>query len=486
MSNPTSEITSSPHPTLKRQFKMQDALTLAFVYISPIVALYAIFGLIVQAAGPAGWWVFPVGLGVQLLIALSLGVLVSRWPLQGGSYQWARRLAGNNYGWITGWFYIWTLIIVFASNGYAIATFIPAALGIDPFSTTQNVMIAIGILAIATGLNLVGPTTLKLLGKMSLAAEVIGSVVLATVLLIWHRVQDFDVIFTTAGTGGDNYLFNGLLMALGFMGFGLAGFESVCSMAEEIEDPERNLPKAIIGALIGIGVVVSYSALALILATPDFGAIISGAIADPAAGTIQAALGDNVAKLFFVLVIIGFAASMMMAQTSVSRVIWAFSNDKVLPCSGFLSKLSSRHGTPDRAILVVGLLSILVTLLSSSERVYATLISSAGGGFFITMAFVVLGLAVHLISKKWKFGPFRLGWATIPVVLGACAWIVLEIANIVWPRAIGEQAWYVSWAVFIALSVIGALGLVVWLSVRGHIRNAKYHMELPDPSLHHL
>jgi amino acid transporter len=483
MSISTSTTAVGSHPTLKRQFKMHDALTLAFVYISPIVALYAIFGLIVQSAGPAGWWVFPIGLAVQMLIALSLGILVTRWPLQGGSYQWARRLAGNNYGWLTGWFYIWTLIIVFASNGYAISTFIPAVLGIAPFSTGENIMISLLVLAIATALNLAGPKTLKMLGKLSLAAEVLGSVVLATVLLIWHRVQDFDVIFTTAGVGGDNYMFNGFLMALGFMGFGLAGFESVCSMAEEIEDPERNLPKAIIGALLGIGIVVSYSALALILATPDFTAIISGAIADPAAGTVQAALGDNVARLFFVLVIIGFAASMMMAQTSVSRVIWAFSNDRVLPCSRFLSKLSPKHSTPDRAIVVVGILSIIVTLLASSERVYATLISAAGAGFFITMAFVVIGLAVHLTAKKWKSGPFRLGWMSMPVVFGACLWILFEIANIVWPRTVDGQAWYVSWAVFIGLSIIGLLGFFVWMYVRGHIRNAKYEMELPDPSL---
>ncbi|MBI6908335.1 hypothetical protein [Pseudomonas palleroniana] len=63
---------------------------------------------------------------------------------------------------------------------------------------------------------------------------------------------------------------------------------------------------------------------------------------------------------------------------------------------------------------------------------------------------------------------------------------MFEIANIVWPRAIGEQAWYVSWAVFIAPSVIDALGLVVWLSVRSHIRHAKYDIELPVTLLHHL
>ncbi|WP_449106120.1 amino acid permease [Pseudomonas mohnii] len=179
MTLPTSHNHIAPTVALKRQFKMHDAFTLAFVFISPIVALYAVFGLIVQAADPAGWWVFPIGLCLQLLIALSLGVMVSRWPLQGGSYQWGRRLLGDNLGWITGWFYIWTLIIVFASNGYAIASFLPAALGIDPFNPSTQIMIALVVICLATGLNLLGPGTLKLLGKLSLGAEIIGSLGLA-------------------------------------------------------------------------------------------------------------------------------------------------------------------------------------------------------------------------------------------------------------------------------------------------------------------
>jgi amino acid transporter len=470
-SPPTKSQTATTEP-LKRQFKMHDAFTLAFVYISPIVALYAVFGLIVQAAGPAGWWVFPIGLCLQLLIALSLGVMVSRWPLQGGSYQWARRLLGDNLGWITGWFYIWTLIFVFASNGYAIASFLPAALGIDPFTPLTQIMIALVIICLATGLNLLGPGTLKLLGKLSLGAEIIGSIGLATVLLIWHRKHDLDVLFTTAGAGSDNYILGGLLVALGFVGFGLAGFESVCCMAEEIDQPEKNIPKAIIGALLAIGVVVSYSALALILATPDFGAIVSGAIVDPAASTVQAAFGDNIAQAFFILVIIGFAASMMMAQTSVSRVIWAFSRDKILPGSEFLSKLSKKHGTPDRAVTIVGVLAILVTLLAFSERVYATLISSATATFFITMGFAVIGLLYRLVVKQWRSGAFSLGSATLPVVFGASCWVVFEIGNSAWPREIAGQSWYVSWAVFIGVSLIGICGVIVWLSIRNNLRNS--------------
>ncbi|AUF96839.1 amino acid transporter [Pseudomonas sp. 02C 26] len=470
---------------LKRQFKMHDAFTLAFVYISPIVALYAVFGLIVQAAGPAGWWVFPIGLCLQLLIALSLGVMVSRWPLQGGSYQWARRLMGDNYGWLTGWFYIWTLIFVFASNGYAIASFIPAALGIEAFTTSTQIYIALSIVCLATVLNLLGPGTLKLLGKLSLGAEVIGSLGLATVLLIWHRQHDLDILFTTAGAGGDSYVLGGLLVALGFVGFGLAGFESVCSMAEEVEQPEKNIPKAIIGALLAIGIIVSYCALALILATPDFAAIVSGAIVDPAASTIQAAFGENIARVFFVLVIIGFAASMMMAQTSVSRVIWAFSRDRILPGSEFLSTLSSKHRTPNRAVILVGALAVIVTLLAFSERVYATLISSATATFFITMGFAVLGLLYRLMVKKWQAGTFSLASMTLPVVIGAACWIVFEIANSAWPREVVGQSWYVSWAVFIGISLVGLSGAAVWLSIRKNLKGSQALSEsvehlLPD------
>ncbi|WP_254779847.1 APC family permease [Arthrobacter sp. cf158] len=451
---------------------MRDAFTLAFVFISPIVALYAVFGLVMQAAGPAGWWAFAIVLVLQLLIALSLGVLVSRWPFQGGSYQWARRLVGENYGWAAGWAYIWTIVIVIASNAYAIASFIPPLLSIPEFTLPEHILVALGILVLTTGLNLIGPVVLKILTRLSLAAEVIGSIVLATVLLIWHREQPFDILFTSGGAADGDYLWGGFILAIGFVGFGFAGFETVCSMAEEIENPEKNLPKAIVGALATIGIVVLYSSLALVLSTPDFGAVIAGAIVDPAANNITEALGPGIAQPFFALVIIGFAASMLTAQTSISRVIWSFSRDGVLPASKFLSKLSNKHRTPNRAIIVVGLLAVVITLLAFSEQVYATLIAAAAGGFFVTMGLVVVALLVRIVSKKWHHGPFTLGAFTLPVVIGAAGWIIFEIINLAWPRNPGDELpWYVSWSVPIGLAGIALVGLLVWLSVRDRIRN---------------
>lgn len=224
--------------------------------------------------------------------------------------------------------------------------------------------------------------------------------------------------------------------------------------------------------MLAIGAVVSYSALALILATPDFNAVITGVVADPSAVTVQEALGANMFQLFFILVIIGFAASMMMAQTSVSRVVWAFSRDRILPGSTFLSKLSKKHRSPNRATMLIGVLAVIVTLLASSERVYATLISSATTTFFITMGLAVLGLFYRLLAKKWQAGAFSLGYFTVPVVFGAVCWIVFEIANSAWPREVAGQEWYVTWAVFIGVSLVAASGAVVWLGVRKHLHQA--------------
>jgi amino acid transporter len=462
---------SSGTASLKRQFQMRDAFTLAFVFISPIVALYAVFGLVMQSAGPAGWWAFAIVLVLQLLIALSLGVLVSRWPLQGGSYQWARRLVGESYGWAAGWAYIWTIIIVIASNAYAIASFIPPLLSIPAFSLTEHIAVALGILVLTTALNLIGPTVLKVLTRLSLAAEVVGSVILATVLLIWHREQPLSVLFTSGGAAEGDYLWGGFILAIGFVGFGFAGFETVCSMAEEIEQPEKNLPKAIVGALATIGIVVLYSSLALVLSTPDFAEVITGAIVDPAANNIALALGPGIAQPFFALVIIGFAASMLTAQTSISRVIWSFSRDGVLPASRFMARLSAKHSTPNRAIIVVGLLAVVITLLAFSEQVYATLIAAAAGGFFVTMGLCVIALLVRILGKKWHPGPFTLGGFTLPVVVGAAGWIVFEVMNLAWPRGASELPWYVAWAVPIGLAGIAVVGVLVWLSVRDRIKN---------------
>ena len=80
----SSSVSSTPQePLLRREFSLWSAFAFAFAFISPIVALYGIFGLALSAAGPSFWWGFALVFGGQFLVALVFATLVSRWPLEG-------------------------------------------------------------------------------------------------------------------------------------------------------------------------------------------------------------------------------------------------------------------------------------------------------------------------------------------------------------------------------------------------------------------
>ena len=88
-------VVSESH-ALRREFSLWSAFAFAFAFISPIVALYGIFGLALSAAGASFWWGFLLVFGGQFLVALMFATLVSRWPLEGSIYQWSRRLLGTD------------------------------------------------------------------------------------------------------------------------------------------------------------------------------------------------------------------------------------------------------------------------------------------------------------------------------------------------------------------------------------------------------
>ena len=110
--------------TLKREFTLWSTFAFAFAFISPIVAIYGIFGLAYSTAGPGFWWNFVLVFGGQILVAMIFAELVSKWPVEGSIYQWTRRLTGKGAGWFAGWFYMWTLVVAMATVAMGAASFV--------------------------------------------------------------------------------------------------------------------------------------------------------------------------------------------------------------------------------------------------------------------------------------------------------------------------------------------------------------------------
>jgi amino acid transporter len=454
---------SPPPRELKREFTFRSTFSLAFAFISPIIGLYTIFALALGAAGPAFWMGFAVVLAGQLLVALVLAELASVWPLAGGLYKWTQKLVGEKVGWAAGWAYTWTLIVLVTAQCYAAAPFVTGLFGIDDAGTGLLLAIAAVILVLATAVNWLGPRALKIFVGISITAEFLGSIVIGTILLLFFREQPFSAVFS--GHAEVSLGVAPMLAAVALIGWSFIGFESAGDIAEEVEDPRRQVPKALVLSLVVVALIVMYAALGLILAIPDLAAAITGATADPIATTITAQLGAGVAKPLFAMVVLAFIAGIAAVQAAVSRVIFSLARDRELPAAGWLGHLSGDEGLPRNAVLASTVAAAACLLVVLSDNAYATLLSMATVGFYISFAFPVMAALYSRQRGRWTTGVWNIGRFGLVVNVAAAVWLTFEIVNIAWPR-LPDTAWYVNYGALLMVAIVAVAGI----AVRGALR----------------
>jgi amino acid transporter len=458
--------------SLKREFSFVSTLALAFAFISPIVALYSVLGLGLTSAGPAFWWGFAIVLAGQLLVALVFGELGSRWPLVGGTYQWSRRLLGPTYGWCAGWAYMWTFIIVMAAVAYIASGYLADLVGFDDPSNGTLVLLAIVILIVATLCNVVGRSLLKVVVAISITAEILASLVIGTVLLLFHRENSISTIFDSMGTGGDSgaYVFSaGFIAAVAYIGWSFQGFESAGAVAEETKDPERAVPRAIVLSMLLVGLVVMYAGLALILAMPDLDAVVAGTIADPVQETLAFQFGDWIVNPFLCLIVLGFTASLIAIQASVSRTVFSQARHDVIPGARWLKRLSAKQALPVNAIITTTTLAACIFPLTGSN-IYVTLVSIGTAGFYVAISFPTVGALICRRRAGWKTGPFTLGGLGLAINIAAVIWLAFETINISWPRT-PDAPWYENYGTLLMLGIVTVLGLIAYAIVRERVRD---------------
>jgi amino acid transporter len=462
--------------TLKREFTLWSSFAFAFAFISPIVALYGIFGLAYATAGPSFWWNFLIVFVGQLLVAMVFAELVSRWPIEGSIYQWSTRLIGQGYGWLAGWFYIWTLVVAMATVAIGAGGFVARVVGTDPIATAMKIggltistQVAIGlaILVLGTIANITGRTVLKVLMTGSIVAEILGSIVMGIVLLAFHRNNPISVLTTGFSHAGYLKLSGPFLATMAFVGFSFVGFESAGSIAEEVKNPRKSLPKAVIFSISFVALVVIFASFAIILSIP---ADIAAHSADPVYDTLKVELGTGAAKFAEILFTIGFLASFLALQTSASRIIWAFSRDKALPFSAILGRLSHKQKQPVAALIIATVIGAIMMVLSqTTPNFYALMVNFTTGGFYLAFLFPLLGALVVKLRRQWKPGPFNFGRGTLLLSLVALVWATFMFINISWPRLVYTGARYLDWSVWIATGGLFVVGSAIYMGLRSRM-----------------
>ena len=457
MSSPA--VGAAPEPS--KQYSAASALGLAFVLISPVIALFSIMHLMIMTDGPRSIFALLIVLGFQFVVAFSLAELASKWPVEGGGYQWVIRLIGPRAGWIAGWLYLCAMVIAAGSLATSSVSFFEIV-----FDTTldrgQSLLFSAVFVIAATAVNIAGPRFMKLAVAVSLGVEFVASVVVSLVLLAFFRVQPLSVLGDGLGLGGSFLVGGSFLSVVAIAGWAFVGFESATDLAEEVRAPRKALPIAIVGSLLGIGVLVLLSFVAIALAVPDYGELVNGNQDDVVSYVLASHLGEWAPRAFYVLILLSFFAGVVTLVAGASRVTWSFARDGKLPRSDWTVRLRGRRKVPVHAMVVVGVATFIVAVSSLQDQFYALMVGYVTFGFFLILWNAMLARMVRLIRRHPLdlSGSFSLGRFSAPASIFAFCWLTFALVNVAWPRDIGAP-WYVEWMVLIAFGVLAAVGALI-------------------------
>jgi len=243
------------------------------------------------------------------------------------------------------------------------------------------------------------------------------------------------------------------------------GFEACGDVAEEVANPARRIPRAMMLTILVGGVSALFSFGGYVLAAPDLQAIVAGEDADPIPAILESTLGPVGAKLFLVVAITAFLSCVLSLQAAASRLLFSFARDGMIPGHRWLSRVTEGSRSPAHALIVActvpALIAVLVWL--NADLLYPVT-AFAVLGIYLAFQMVVLA-SLRQRFRGWKpAGPFSLGRWGMVVNFAALAYGVFAMILLATPGASGDPV--TDWIVLIGLGVVLGTGLLYLLVAR--------------------
>jgi glutamate:GABA antiporter len=324
--------------------------------------------------------------------AFVIAELSTRFPQEGGLYAWSKDAFGEFHGFVAGWTYwIYTLFyfpaLLFASA--SMAAYI-GGIGYAPLAQNRSFLLAgsFVLFFVAVFMNIIGLR----IGKWLQNAGAVGTFVPLVMLIVaaacvWYRhgsVTQFTWSNIQPHWNWDTVNFWPQIA------FAFGGLELVSSMSEEVKNPRKTFPRAILGSGIVIAVIYIAGTIAVL-------SLMSSVTVDPKSGVFQAltiasatlkitALGIIAA----VLVTVGNAGGVGSTVAGISRVPFAVGVDRYLPRA--FAKVHPKWETPYVSILVQAGISGAILLLSqiseTTVSAYQILVDATNILYFIPFLYM--------------------------------------------------------------------------------------------------
>lgn len=384
-------------PGLHRHLGLVDAIGIGFGAIVG-AGIFVVTGVAAGIAGPAMLVGLFLAATAATANALSSAELAAEYPAAGGTYEYGNQVLGPWTGFVAGWMFLASKIAAAGTVALGLAGYLDPLLPGVPLRA-----IAVGAIVSFTILNYFG------IRRSSRANLAIVTVSLGALLLFVaagapsFRAENLRP-FAPAG-------WRGTLEAAAILFFAYTGYARIATLAEEVRDPRRTIPRAILVTI--IGAVLLYFAVAAIA----IGAVGTAGMARTSAPLREAALAfrypwaATVVSVGGVTAMLGVILSQLLG---LSRMAFAMARRGDLPPA--LGHVHSVHGVPGSAVLVIGGITAVVAATGTLRG------AASAASFTILVYYGIANVCALRMPRAARLYPDAVPW------FGLVACVVLAAA----------------------------------------------------------
>jgi APA family basic amino acid/polyamine antiporter len=399
-------------PKLKRALGFWE-LVLTGIGIILGAGIYVIIGPAAGLAGNALWLSFVIAAIVSSFTGLSYAELSSRFPHAGAEYVYTKEAFNKKLAFIVSWLMIISCIIASATVALGFSWYFNALFG------TNIILTSLLLIFVMSMLSLYGIKESAWFAIICTIIEAGGLIII--IFLGLPYLGSVNYFEAPQGIGG-------ILAAASLVFFAFIGFEDMVNTAEEVKNPVKNMPRAVI---LAVGVTAIMYILVAISAISVLGwEGLSGSHA-PLAAVAQRAFGEGSFTALGTIALFATANTVLLIMLGISRLIYGMAERGMLP--KVLSKVHKERRTPWVAILLVMAVSMVFVLIGNIQTVASLTNASILIVFLAINASVIMVRHKENAKGKVETGIFRMplniGWFPVIPLLGflSCLFLLLNI-----------------------------------------------------------
>jgi len=367
--------------------------------------IYALIGEVIGITGNLSWLAFILASVTGALTGLSYAELSSMFPKSAAEFVYTEKAFKIRLlSFLLGWIIIFSGILSAATVALAFAGYLAALIGFSPIFLV--IIFAVILIVIVSLINFVGIRASTWTNIIFTLIEASGLILIIIIGIPYLGTVNYFVL----PIGGS---FGAIFSAVALVFFAYIGFEDIANIAEEVKEPSRNLPRAIILSIIITTVLYCLTAISVVSILQD------NSFADPQAPLSSVAskvLGPVGGIIMSFIALFATANTVLIMMIVTSRMMYGMARDKALPKG--LSKVSPKFRTPALAVLVTMILTIIPLFLGDLKTIAdATVFGVLINFFLVNLSLIVLRKKKPDLERPFKLKP-NIRWLPIVALLG--------------------------------------------------------------------